>query len=94
MRADGVLVPQMDDAFAKAPATVLDPFSGTGTTGVVAVTLGRDYVGIELKPEYAAMSRRRIREECGLMAADAPPLAPPQVWGGEKRGQPMKGDQV
>jgi len=68
MRADGVLVPQMGDAFAKVPATVLDPFSGTGTTGVVAVMLGRDYVGIELKPQYAAMSRRRIREECGLMA--------------------------
>jgi DNA modification methylase len=42
------------------PCTVLDPFSGSGTTGVVACHLGRDYIGIELNPEYAAMSERRI----------------------------------
>ena len=42
------------------PATVLDPFSGSGTTGVVALRLGRSYVGIELNPEYAALSRERI----------------------------------
>ena len=47
------------------PATVLDPFSGSGTTGVVALRLGRSYVGIELNPEYAALSRERI-------AGDAP----------------------
>ena len=56
------------DAGEAVPATVLDPFSGTGTTGVVAVMLGRDYVGIELKPQYAAMSRERIRGSCGLLA--------------------------
>ena len=42
------------------PCTVLDPFSGSGTTGAVACTMGRDYIGIELNPEYAAMSERRI----------------------------------
>jgi DNA modification methylase len=44
------------------PNVVLDPFSGAGTTGVVATRLGREYVGIELNPEYIAMSERRI--EC------------------------------
>lgn len=39
---------------------VLDPFSGAGTTGVVALQHGRSYVGIELNPEYAEMSRKRI----------------------------------
>lgn len=39
---------------------VLDPFNGAGTVGVVALTHGRRYVGIELNPEYAAMSRERI----------------------------------
>lgn len=34
------------------PCTVLDPFSGSGTTGAVALRLGRDYVGIELNPNY------------------------------------------
>ena len=41
--------------------TVLDPFSGAGTTGVVAVQHGRRYIGIELNPEYLEMSRKRIQ---------------------------------
>lgn len=49
------------------PCTVLDPFAGSGTTGLVANRLGRDFVGIELNPDYAAMARKRI-------AADAPLL--------------------
>lgn len=39
---------------------VLDPFAGSGTTGLVACRLGRRFVGIELNPTYAAMARRRI----------------------------------
>jgi DNA modification methylase len=39
---------------------VLDPFSGSGTSGVVAVTYGRHYLGVELNPEYRIMSERRI----------------------------------
>lgn len=42
------------------PCVVLDPFSGSGTTGMVATELGRVYVGCELNPEYAEMSRTRI----------------------------------
>jgi DNA modification methylase len=42
------------------PATVLDPFAGSGTTGVVAKQLGRNFMGIELNPEYAAMAEKRI----------------------------------
>jgi DNA modification methylase len=40
--------------------TVLDPFNGAGTTGVVALKHGRKYVGIELNPEYLAMAQTRI----------------------------------
>ena len=40
--------------------TVLDPFAGAGTTGVVAQKLGREFVGVELNPEYAEMARKRI----------------------------------
>lgn len=40
--------------------TVLDPFSGSGTTGEVAIQHGRRYLGIELNPEYLQMSARRI----------------------------------
>lgn len=39
---------------------VLDPFLGSGTTAMVALIAGRDFVGIELNPNYAAMAERRI----------------------------------
>jgi DNA modification methylase len=42
------------------PATVCDPFLGAGTTALVADRLGRDCIGIELNPAYAAMAERRI----------------------------------
>ena len=42
-------------------SVVLDPFSGAGTTGVVAVQHGRRYIGIELNPDYLEMSRKRIQ---------------------------------
>lgn len=40
---------------------VLDPFSGSGTTGLVALHLGRKFVGIELNPDYVAIACRRIK---------------------------------
>lgn len=42
------------------PCTVLDPFSGSGTVGVVSTKLSRNYVGIELNPEYLALSEQRL----------------------------------
>ncbi len=48
--------------------TVLDPFSGSGTTGEVALKLGRNYVGCELNPDYAQLSERRITEALGMFA--------------------------
>ena len=39
---------------------VLDPFFGAGTTGVVAKKLGRNYLGIELNPEYIKIAEKRI----------------------------------
>lgn len=41
---------------------VLDPFFGSGTTGQVAMELGRDYLGIELNPEYEQLQRDRIKQ--------------------------------
>jgi DNA modification methylase len=46
--------------------TIIDPFSGSGTTGVVALRNGRNYVGCELNPEYAALSKQRISDDCGM----------------------------
>ena len=56
------------DAGAPAPATVLDPFLGSGTTALVADRLGRDCIGIELNPDYAEMARRRVTKEVPLLA--------------------------
>jgi DNA modification methylase len=50
---------------------VLDPFNGSGTTGLVATRLQRRYIGIELNPEYVAMSRRRITDDAPLFNSTA-----------------------
>jgi tRNA/tmRNA/rRNA uracil-C5-methylase (TrmA/RlmC/RlmD family) len=52
------------------PQTVLDPFSGAGTTGLVAARFDRNYIGIELNPEYAEMSRKRIADRVGVTDPD------------------------
>ena len=46
-----------------AGGTVLDPFAGSGTTGLVARRLGRNFLGIELNPEYVAMASRRMSQD-------------------------------
>jgi DNA modification methylase len=42
--------------------TILDPFMGSGTTGVAAVKLGRKFIGIEIEPRYFDIAVRRISE--------------------------------
>lgn len=42
--------------------TILDPFAGSGTTGVAAVKLGRKFIGIEVEPKYFDIACRRISE--------------------------------
>lgn len=49
-------------AGSKPGGTVLDPFCGSGTTGAVATQEGRDFIGIEINPEYSKMSEQRIHE--------------------------------
>lgn len=49
------------DLMTEGGDTVLDPFSGSGTTGVAAVEGGRAFVGIEVCPEYAELSIERIK---------------------------------
>jgi site-specific DNA-methyltransferase (adenine-specific) len=41
---------------------ILDPFSGSGTTSVVAMGLNRNYIGIELSPDYCKMAEERIEK--------------------------------
>ena len=51
--------------------TILDPFMGSGTTGVAALQMGRKFIGIEREPRYFEAACRRIRETAG---EDAGPL--------------------
>lgn len=43
------------------PQTILDPFMGSGTTGVAAIQLGRKFIGIEREPRYFEIACERIR---------------------------------
>ena len=45
---------------------MLDPFQGSGTTGVVSRRLNRDYIGFDLEKEYLDVSIRRIEDENNL----------------------------
>jgi DNA modification methylase len=50
-------------AGAPAQGIVLDPFMGAGTTALVAARLNRQFIGIELNPEYVKIAERRIAGE-------------------------------
>jgi len=52
--------------------TVLDPFAGSGTVGVVALRHGRDFIGCELNPTYAEMARNRILEDMPMFNLEVP----------------------
>ena len=54
--------PSCDHDAESEPALVLDPFCGSGSAGVVAVGLGRRFLGIDIKAEYLAMAERRLRK--------------------------------
>lgn len=53
------------------PCVVLDPFFGSGTTGIVAARLGRRCIGIELNADYVKLAHRRLAEEVPLFAQGA-----------------------
>jgi len=58
---------------------VLDPFCGSGSTGIAALREGRRFVGVELDPDYAAIARRRIAEDMPLFnRAAADPQSVPE----------------
>lgn len=41
---------------------ILDPFMGSGTTAISAINFNRDYIGIDVSPEYCEMARKRIKQ--------------------------------
>lgn len=50
--------------------TILDPFMGSGTTGVAAMKMGRRFIGIEIEPKYFDIAARRIEEAANHLFAE------------------------
>jgi site-specific DNA-methyltransferase (adenine-specific) len=46
---------------SRSGETILDPFMGSGTTGVACANLGRKFIGIEIEPKYFDIACERIR---------------------------------
>ena len=57
------LVDRCVKAGSKPGDIILDPFAGTATVGCVAGMLGRDFIGIELNPEYISLAKKRLQVE-------------------------------
>ncbi len=66
--------------FSNYGETILDPFMGSGTTGVACVKLGRKFIGIELNEKYFDLACRRIQDAVDRpdMFAPTPELKPKQ----------------
>jgi DNA modification methylase len=62
LAVSGELQPACECGASWQPGIVLDPFLGSGTTAVAAQRLGRDWLGIELNPEFSAIAERRLRD--------------------------------
>lgn len=62
------LAERMIKAGCPVGGTVLDPFGGSGTTGLVADRCGRNAILIELNPEYADITRRRLSNDAPLLS--------------------------
>jgi DNA modification methylase len=66
------LIRPMILAGSKPGDLVLDPFTGSGTTGEVAIREGRCFVGCELNPAYLQLARTRIGSAAPLFASEVP----------------------
>lgn len=56
------LMEYLVSTYSRASNRILDPFMGSGTTGVAAVQMGRDFIGIEREPKYFDIACKRIED--------------------------------
>ncbi len=71
------------DKVSQPGETVFDPFMGSGTTGVAAAQLGRDFVGIELEAKFFDIACRRIEDahrQGDIFSPPAPKLKPARLF--------------
>ena len=57
------LIEQLINIFSKKDSLIVDPFMGSGTTGICCKNLNRNFIGIELNKEYYEISKKRIDEQ-------------------------------
>jgi site-specific DNA-methyltransferase (cytosine-N4-specific) len=58
-------------AGCKPGGMVLDPFAGSGTTGLAAIQLDREFTGIDLSPEFALLAAGRLAQAAASRQEDA-----------------------
>ena len=61
------LMRMIAEDFSKPNNTVMDPFMGSGSTGIACKRIGRNFIGIEINPDYFNEAKRRID-------SDIPPI--------------------
>jgi len=57
-----------------ANSLVLDPFNGSGSTGIAAIDLGHEYIGMDLSQEYCDISENRIKDFFAEISNEGNPL--------------------
>ncbi len=56
------LIRKLIEKYTNEGDTILDPFMGSGTTGVACVQTGRNFIGIEIEPKYYDIAEKRIKD--------------------------------
>lgn len=76
------LMAELVSLFTEYDDLILDPFMGSGTTGVAAIRLGRKFIGIEKEPKYFDIACKRIEEahKQGDLFIDEPPVMVQETW--------------
>jgi hypothetical protein len=77
-------------AGAPVPCTILDPFAGSSTTGLVAISHGRSFVDIELNPEYVEISKRRLAQAYDREVLQTIIMAQPGPYWGHESSYPQR----
>jgi site-specific DNA-methyltransferase (adenine-specific) len=70
-KPEGVMRWMVEQSTVSPNATILDPFCGSGTTGVACMQTGRNFIGIEIDAGYCEIARRRIAEAANHLYAEA-----------------------
>ena len=75
------------DKLSQKGDTIFDPFMGSGTTGVAAIQLGRNFIGCEIDPDYFEIAEKRIKEaelQPQLFKQETPKPIQEDLWNSQK----------